>query len=376
MLFAFIVAASSISSLQPFRLDAPGRGPRIPPDTRQMALYPLPAVYLPGTRCMVRNIEARNLAMCRERAEFVAAYVSADRATCAAVGSVLRIDDVQAAVSDKSGKVLAEAAEAWQQSRKEVLEVSCTVVGRVRLVACENLEAWRKPERDEYLVADVAAYADAEDAGDDTETEEAVEQQEQQDATAPEKEEEEEEDKWWMGASAAGDAADAIYRLVDALLESQDAEKGRASAESGIDMDATVASLERAAELAEDEDWWAALDLWQMHCATRLAAAAALHRTERNEFIIDAKLRQGGPLQIPVQEWLLEAEDRAKLLDLDARASDAAAQMGLDDATDFQACLETQRPAERAQLLLRGVQRETERLATRAALERAFDVDS
>ncbi|EOD16053.1 hypothetical protein EMIHUDRAFT_211121 [Emiliania huxleyi CCMP1516] len=288
-----------------------------------VALYPLPAVYLPGSQCVVRNIEARNIAMCRERAEFVAARVSADRASCASVGALLRIDDVRPAPRDYSGRVLAEGA---SENERGVLEVRCSVVGRVRVVACANLEAWRKPQRDEYL------------------------------------------EVWWMGAAAASDVADAIYQLIDALL----ATDGLSGAAGAKDIDALVGSLERAAALAEEADWWGALELWQAHCATRQAGAAAAHRAERDELLIDAKLRQGGALQIPVREETLEQADRARLADLDARAADAIAQTGVDDASAFQACLEARTPAERAAILLHGVQREAERLARRAALERAL----
>ena len=358
-----LLLAAAVRGMQ-FQLDAPGRGPRIPPGTRQVALYPLPAVYLPGSQCMVRNIEGRNLAMCRERSEFVAAYVSSDRSSCASIGSLLRIDDVRPAARDTSGMVLAA------ENSSNVLEVRCTVVGRVRLVACENLEAWRRPQRDEYLLADVAAYEDEdEEGGEGGEAQEARQDAEQVEDSR-EAADESDDDEWWMGAAAAGDVANAIYRLVDALLEGAGAD----GMDTGVDVDATVASLERAAELAEEADWWGALDLWQMYCATRLAGALALHRVERNEFIIDAKMREGGEIQIPVQEWTLAAEDRAKLADLDERAADAVTQMGLDDAFAFQACLEARRPSERARSLLRGVQSEAERLARRAALQRALDV--
>ena len=355
-----LLLAAAVGGLQ-FQLDAPGRGPRVPPGTRQVALYPLPAVYLPGSQCMVRNIEQRNLAMCREQSEFVAAYVASDRSSCASIGSLLRIDDVRPAARDNSGMVLAA------ESTSNVLEVRCTVVGRVRLVACENLEAWRRPERDQYLLADVAAYEDEdEEGGEGGEAKQDAEKVEDSREAADESD----DDEWWMGAAAAGDVANAIYQLVDALFESAGAD----GMDTGVDVDATVASLERAAELAEEADWWGALDLWQMYCATRLAGASMLHRTERNEFIIDAKMREGGEIQIPVRESTLAEEDRVKLADLDRRAADAVTQMGLDDARAFQACLEARRPSERARSLLRGVQSEAERLARRAALQRALDV--
>ena len=352
--------------LAPFRLDAPGRGPRAPPGTRQVALYPLPAVYLPGSQCVVRNIEARNIAMCRERAEFVAARVSADRASCASVGALLRIDDVRPAPRDYSGRVLAEGA---SENERGVLEVRCSVVGRVRVVACANLEAWRKPQRDEYLVADVAPYEDDGEGEAKAAAVEAAAAAAALEAAAVEAAAgAAEQEVWWMGAAAASDVADAIYQLIDALL----ATDGLSGAAGAKDIDALVGSLERAAALAEEADWWGALELWQAHCATRQAGAAAAHRAERDELLIDAKLRQGGALQIPVREETLEQADRARLADLDARAADAIAQTGVDDASAFQACLEARTPAERAAILLHGVQREAERLARRAALERAL----
>ena len=155
-------------------------------------------------------------------------------------------------------------------------------------------------------------------------------------------------------------------RLGEALLEISDAE-------DDFDVDAAVASLEEAAELASTQRWWDALELWQVHCATRRAAAATRHRSERNEFLVDAKLREGGALQIPIDERSLAPADRGRLAGLDRRASDAAAQMGLDDVSAFQAALESRGVAERVAVLRDGVHRETERLAARAAVRRAFD---
>lgn len=62
-----------------------------------------------------------------------------------------------------------------------------------------------------------------------------------------------------------------------------------------------------------------------------------------------------------------------KLIDLDLRAKEALAQIGLDDVQTFQACLEARSTSERAALMLEGVQREAARLARRAALQRALD---
>ena len=176
-----------------------------------MALYPLPALYLPGSTCLVRNVQLRNIAMCKEEKEFAAALVSLDdaqNAQCSRVCSVLRVDEIQPAQRDASGKVLAASVQSSVQL------VQCTVVGRVQIVGCQNPEAWRDPRKEEYLVAEVLAYDDEPVSGS------AI-----------------------NGAAAVAEAAAAdFYRLGDALLET-------AEEEEGFDVDAAVASLEQAAEL-------------------------------------------------------------------------------------------------------------------------------
>lgn len=109
-----------------------------------------------------------------------------------------------------------------------MLLVECSVIGRAQIVGCANLEAWRDPAREHYLLADVAHYDDDDEA------------------TSVQSDNE-----------LAESAADALYRLVDALLLED--------ASDGIDANgrtAAVAVLEKAAGLAEDTNWWEALELW------------------------------------------------------------------------------------------------------------------
>ena len=96
------------AALRWFPLDVPAPAASGTAGARPMALYPLPALYLPGATCTVRNVQLRNIAMCKEEREFAAALVSLDdaqRAQCARVCSVLRIDSIQPAARDASGKV-------------------------------------------------------------------------------------------------------------------------------------------------------------------------------------------------------------------------------------------------------------------------------
>ena len=200
-----------------FPLDAAAPATSGTAGARPMALYPLPALYLPGSTCLVRNVQLRNIAMCKEEKEFAAALVSLDdaqNAQCSRVCSVLRVDEIQPAQRDASGKVLAASVQSSVQL------VQCTVVGRVQIVGCQNPEAWRDPRKEEYLVAEVLAYDDEPVSGGAINGAAAA-----------------------AAAEAVAEAAAAdFYRLGDALLET-------AEEEEGFDVDAAVASLEQAAEL-------------------------------------------------------------------------------------------------------------------------------
>jgi len=328
LLFLLVPSAHAISWFSLFERGSAATEPALYP--RELALYPLPTVYLPGSTCTLRNIEPRNIALAREQTTFVASLLNHDRLRCASVGAVLRIESVRAEPADSSGKVLASSASS------KALRVECTVLGRVRLLRCKNLEAWST--RETYLMAETCDYED-----------------------------EDPRPEFCDGqvGRVSGDVEGAIYHLVDALLESEGVDS--------IDTAAAVAALEEAALHIASGRWWQALELWQRHCATRAFAVQAQHQAERNEFLIDAKLREGGALQVPVLEHTLSEEDRVKLRDLDRRANEALDQMGLDDAETFQSCLEAQSASDRAKILHEGVLREAGRLARRAALQRAID---
>ena len=340
-----LLTCTHVTSVRWFSLVEPRHAAAAGPAVQQLALYPLPAVYLPGSSCTLRNIEPRNIAMAQEQTVFVASLLAGDRRCCAEVGVILGIDDVQAATADSSGQVLASAT-------SNVLMVQCTVLGRVELLSCDNLDAWRT--RETYLLANVCEYAD--DEGDGARSEEGSEEGSERKRALDVQE-------------LKTDVEDAIYRLIDAVLLEADSADG---ATGSIDATAAVASLEDAASHVASGRWWEALELWQRHCATRAFALQAQHQADRNEFVIDCKLREGGVLRIPVQEFTLCDEDRLKLMDLDARAKEALEQVGLDDAATFQACLEARSVRERATLLHAGVLREAERLDGRAALQRAL----
>ena len=213
--------------------------------TQRYPLYPLRASYMPCGSVELRNTEPRNVRMCKETEYFVASLLNAeDGASCAAVGTLLRIDGVENATRDNTGQVLARPRDA-----PRALRVRCTAVGRRRLVGIRNGDAYFDAGarlRGEFLVGEFEAYDDDE------------------------------------SADATPDAASALAFLARSLQGDE------------------RRVVEEAATLATAENSWEALELWQRYCATRLATAAADARADRDELLIDAKVRQGGAITVPV----------------------------------------------------------------------------
>ena len=255
--------------------------------------------------------------MCKETEYFVASLLNAeDGASCAAVGTLLRIDGVENATRDNTGQVLARPRDA-----PRALRVRCTAVGRRRLVGIRNGDAYFDAGarlRGEFLVGEFEAYDDDE------------------------------------SADATPDAASALAFLARSLQGDE------------------RKVVEEAATLATAETSWEALELWQRYCTTRLATAAADSRADRDELLIDAAVRRGGAITVPVDITTLPPDDRRRILENDERAADALRQMELADATAFQALLEERSATARLAALAAGALREGSRLAQRAALQRAF----
>ena len=314
---AVLLTLTCCAALSWVRFDAP------PPtnaatNTQQYPLYPLRATYMPCGSVELRNTEPRNVRMCKETEYFVASLLNAeDGASCAEVGTLLRIDQVENATRDNTGQVLARPRDA-----PRALRVRCTAVGRRRLVGIRNGDAYFDAGarlRGEFLVGEFEAYDDDESTD-----------------TTPD------------------NAASALAFLARSLQGDE------------------RKVVEEAATLATAETSWEALELWQRYCATRLATAAADARADRDELLIDAALRRGGAITVPVDISTLPPDDRRRILENDERAADALEQLEIADAAAFQALLEERSATARLAALAAGALREGSRLAQRAALQRAF----
>ena len=298
------------------RFDTPPAPPAAT-SLQRYPLYPLRATYMPCGRVELRNTEPRNVRMCKEAEYFVATLLGPDGASCAEVGTLLRIDAVENATRDATGQVLARPRDA-----PRALRVRCTAVGRRRLVNVKNGDAYFDAGarlRGEYLVGEFEDYEDDESAG--------------------------------SGASAA---APALAFLARSLEEDE------------------RIVVEEAAALATVTISWEALELWQRYCATRLATVSLESRADRDELVIDAKVRAGGAITIPVDESTLPPDDRRRILAADERAADTLQQLEIADAAAFQAILETRSVDGRLAALADGALRKGSRVAQRAALQRAF----
>ena len=208
----------SCGALSWVRFDA---SPTAATNTQQYPLYPLRATYMPCGSVELRNTEPRNVRMCKETEYFVASLLHADGASCAEVGTLLRIDGVENATRDATGQVLARPRDA-----PRALRVRCTAVGRRRLVGIRNGDAYFDAGarlRGEFLVGEFEAYDDDESTD-----------------TTPD------------------NAASALAFLARSL---QGDERN---------------VVEEAAALATAETSWEALELWQRYCATRLSSPCRL----------------------------------------------------------------------------------------------------
>ena len=159
LLFTSLTLRLAERALSWVRFDAPP--PTNAANTAQRyPLYPLRATYMPCGSVELRNTEPRNVRMCKETEYFVASLLNADGASCAAVGTLLRIDGVENATRDSTGQVLARPRDA-----PRALRVRCTAVGRRRLVGIRNGDAYFDAGarlRGEFLVGEFEAYDDDE----------------------------------------------------------------------------------------------------------------------------------------------------------------------------------------------------------------------
>jgi len=259
---------------------------------------------------------------------FVASLLADDGSACASVGCVVRVDAVEEFARDSYDQVFTEPPALSE--RDYLLLLNCTVLQRVEIQSVDNPEAWMDAGKRDFLIAQVADYADAADDA---------------------------------GAAAGGALAADALAVVATVIERSDKIWMAQS---------LAATLLAASAHARRLESWEASELWQRYCATMIAYVDSEHSAERSEVLIDAAINRGGPLLLPVDVDTLDARDRKRVDELDARHADYKAQLRLHTARDFQDALESTSAADRLMRLAKACTAEAVRLGARAGLDEAF----
>jgi hypothetical protein len=117
--------------------------------------------------------------------------------------------------------------------------------------------------------------------------------------------------------------------------------------------------------------FWSMAQSWQSLCDTVRTAHEMILVANRNEYMVDAAIRQGGgPLQLPVHvEDLRRIEDRRFVLELERTAQQQWLDMQLDPCIDFQMLLTFRNHGDRLHYFSKMVERECCRLEDLASHE-------
>lgn len=123
-------------------------------------------------------------------------------------------------------------------------------------------------------------------------------------------------------------------------------------------------SLTSDSQIFTSTEFWTIVQLWQSLCETVRAVHEMMMISERNEFMVDAAIRNslGGPLQLPVHMEDLLPSQRRNIEQRESAAQQQWVQLQLDPCIDFQILLSLQKDNDRYYYLSQMIVRERRRL--------------
>lgn len=315
-------------------------------DVRTMPLYPLSAVYLPTGRHSkfnhtLINTEPRNLQMARdlralsmkigpenEDPLFCVTLAALDTGRLAKVGTVMKM----IAMDDQTNRIV----------------VTCVAQEAVDIVQIVNPEAasWdsRIRRSSEYLVAKVQSRP-------------------------PKTEGTEMDNDKSSGAATMADELLEDYLAVRAFYTQQQNDDISGASSKDLPPFAIPLKMEEnlplftATDLGTSQGLYKFASIWQALCYTVREGRQILLSSDRNELLVEAAVRKGGPLQLPVHVEDVSPADRKAVDDLQIQAQQDWLALHLDPCLDFQVLLELNTDVQRLEFLARLVSRERSRLA-------------
>ena len=293
-------------------------------DCRTMPLYPLSACYLPtGHQHQLRNTEPRNLKMALDLGvggRFCVVFSALDTGRMASIGTVFHIRNMDPHHDPASGTLT-----------RIVLTCQAEELVQIRNIHNPEVAQWeqRLKRSSEYLMATVCARPELK--MNDSERVQEISNGMLEDYTVVSQ-------LYKQGIGAEDLPPFSRERLEDVLPTSRD----------GSSIDAAA--------------FWHMAQDWQTLCYTVREGHQIALMSDQNELLIDAAMRQGGPLNLPVHVEDLLLEDRQKVQDLEVQGQHQWLSQQLDPSIDFQALLSFRTYDERLEYFASMIRRERKRL--------------
>ncbi|KAL3906182.1 MAG: hypothetical protein SGILL_009375 [Bacillariaceae sp.] len=134
--------------------------------------------------------------------------------------------------------------------------------------------------------------------------------------------------------------------------------------------DDCIADTEGSSSMTElDDAFWRLAQEWQSVCYTLRQGQQSLLSAERNERMVDAACKKGGPLKLPIHMSDLEADERQEIQRMEMEAQERHIELGIDPVLDFQVLVSLPSLDERIDWLGKIMSREQKRLAEVASLQ-------
>ena len=309
----------------------------------RMPLYPLDATYMPSKIVQfINNVQPRNIKMMTdikfgdahnftEDNVFCVVLRAADTGRLSTIGIRMRVIELDKQLS-YGGEVVRIMATCVPEDRMKIMSIE-----NPEIMSPEN----RLRQQSEYLVAQVSPYYDEKDYNQT------------------------------LANPAILQSLENDYSVVRNFYINGDGVALRELPPFAVDGVQKIPEI-TGNEFADYEQFWKAADVWQTLCNTVKEGRRAMLQSEMNEIMIDAAMKKGGPLNLPVRSEDLPFEVRKLLQQKEEKSMRDFHQLGLDPCLDFQAIISAKSHEERLKLLSKMISRERRRLEAKESLKSIF----
>ena len=337
----------------------------------RIPLYPLSDVYLPSNNVnhTLNNVEPQNIQMALDvlsgsslPPRFCAVLRSIDTGRVAKIGNILRIINSEKQKNNFGGSCDGDGDDDDNDNDDNIarIRLTCQSEGLVEIIQIENGSGWKENRlrrSKEYLwahVKPIGEYVDDENENDEENEGNCIDKQSWKDVFRTMR-----EDfriiklMYQLELGADEFPPGMMLRLGDAIQEFPELDE---LTNTNALIDTLVESSTPSCIL------WKFAQEWQSVCMTHKTGIQALLAAERNDGMVAAARKKGGPLMLPIHMEDLDPDSRWIIQQLDKEAQDIHEQSGMDPILDFQVLLGLPTTIQRFEFLAQLVSRERRRL--------------